>query len=525
MSRRPAAVAFLAFLVALAGCDPAPSPAKTDTPVRGGTLTVSVRGIDSLDPAHASEQGALAVVSQLFDSLTEIDPTTNEVAGASAKSWSVSADGLVWRFHLRDRIYADGRPVVAADFAFAFDRIARKATHSQAAFQLENILGFAAVHTDGTQSHLAGVSAPAPRLLQLRLLRPFAELPYALAHPALAPIPAARYKARRYDFPRAPIGNGPYALARALSPTGAMLVRNRRYKGRIPNIDTITFRITPVIEDGWRDFLAGSTDVAGIPSTAIEDPRARFGLGGLTPVWATLSFGLNLARPAFRDPVVRRAISLAIDRETIARTVYAGTRDPATGIIARGVRGFRASACGSCRFDPARARATFRAAFGSKPPVLHIDFLRETLSTAVATAIASTLAAVGLPVLLRAHSRSEYLKVLEHKQHDIAELGWLADTPSPDGFLAQQLLTGSLNNQTGFSDAAFDAAIARARATTAELPRLAAYRVAESRALAQMPLIPIVFFRNRTAIATRVHNLILDGAGLFDPSRAWLAPA
>ena len=219
---------------------------------------------------------------------------------------------------------------------------------------------------------------------------------------------------------------------------------------------------------------------------------------------------------------VRRAISQAIDREGIAATVYGDTRDPATGIVPRGMRGYVPEACSACLFDAEAARAAIDDAFPDRKPKVGIDFLREASSLQVARAIEADLRAIGLRTELRPHARSKYLTVLEKKRHDIAQLGWLSDVPSPDGFLHQQLTSKQLNNHTGFSNDEFDRQIRRARRELDEEARLLHYRAAEEIALRQMPLVPIVFFRNRTAVADGVEGFLLNGAGIFDGTRVWL---
>jgi oligopeptide transport system substrate-binding protein len=191
-------------------------------------------------------------------------------------------------------------------------------------------------------------------------------------------------------------------------------------------------------------------------------------------------------------------------------------------LVPRGVRGFIPDMCSKCSFDQEGARATLSAKFNGKLPSIRIDHLGDQTSRLVARAIANDLNAVGFHTSLQAHGADEYLKLLQRKGQDFAELGWVAVTPTPDGFLAQQLRNGSSNNQTGFHDPSFDAAIDRARKERDDAKRLADYAGAEKRALELMPMIPIVFYRNREAVSSRVHGFVLDGAGVFDAAAIWL---
>jgi oligopeptide transport system substrate-binding protein len=236
-----------------------------------------------------------------------------------------------------------------------------------------------------------------------------------------------------------------------------------------------------------------------------------------------LSFGPNLKLAKYQDVNVRIAMSLAIDRNAITSQVFGSTKDAATGLLPRGVRGYVPDACMTCTFDQGRARTLLSAKFKGAMPSITIDHLGDQTSRLVAQAIAKDLGAVGFHTSLRAHGAAEYLSLLKKGGQDFAELGWVQNVPSPDGFLAQQLLTGSVNNQTGFHKSRFDSDIATARNEKDEAARLADYAGAEGRALSFMPLIPIVFYRNREAVASRVQGFRLDGAGIFDASTIWLA--
>lgn len=491
----------------------------------GGTLRVAVRDLGSLDPATARGRGSILAVAQVFDSLTAIDPATGGARPAAAGRWQVSSDGLRWTFHVRPATFHDGRPVTAADFKLAFDRIARRRTGSDAAFQLEPVRGFAAAKIAGTASSLAGVRALDHRRLEVRLDRPFAELAVLLAHPALGPVEVRRYGRSDSTLGTRPVGNGPMRVAGSTPERSARLVRNDDYYGGAALLDALELSVVRDPAEGWREFLAGRVEVTEVPASEVKRGRDRTGARGFTPLWAALYFGLNLRLSKYAKPVVRRAISLAIDREAIARTIYGGTRDPATGILPRGVRGFEPEACRVCALDRDRAKTLLAAAFGPRIPPVTVDHLNDPVSARVAGAVASNLREVGVRATLRAHTSREYVGLLQAGRHDLAELAWVADVPTPDGFLAQQLRTRSRNNPMSFADPIFDARIDRARAEREERRRLSIYRFAEARALELMPLIPIVFFRNRLAIAGRVRGLVPDGSGLFDAARVWLAPA
>ncbi|HEV2685037.1 MAG TPA: ABC transporter substrate-binding protein, partial [Actinomycetota bacterium] len=455
----------------LGGCT---AKKKVNTkPHPGGTLDVSIRDLGTLDPAKASGRGALLVVAQVFDSLTTIDGMTGLVKPAAASSWTTSADGKTWTFTLALATFQNGDTVRARDFKFAFDRIAQKALHSDIAYELQPISGYAAAAVTGKAKTLAGVSAPNDKTLVIKLDKPFYELPYSLADPGFAPIDVKVYGGSTAGLQTAPVGNGPFKVVSATAESQAQLARYDGYYGTKAYLDGITLHVT-TLGDGWSAFRSGKTDVTDVPSDQVAS--GNFDQRGFTPVWATLSFGPNLKLPKYQDLNVRIAMSLAIDREKIATDVFMSTKDVATGLIPAGVRGYAPGGCGNCSYNPDRARALLSKKFRAGPrPSISVDYLGEPTSRSVAQEIAKDLNAVGFHASLRAHDSGEYTKLLDKGGQDFAELGWIQNVPSPDGFLAQQLLSGSVNNRIGFRYPRFDGYIAAARAIKNENARLAAY--------------------------------------------------
>jgi peptide/nickel transport system substrate-binding protein/oligopeptide transport system substrate-binding protein len=522
--RRSVAVPIILAL-ALAGCPrhaPKPRPSGSGNPsaVPGGTLRVAVRALETLDPARAVTPGSLKAIAQIFAPLTRIDPASGEVVPGVAR-WETK-DLKKWTFRLTRSVYSDGKVVTADDYKFAFDRIARRDVASDLAFQLDQVAGFADERLLGKANALSGVVALRANVLVFNLVRPFAEFPYKLAHPALAPLQRAKYARSAAGLSSAPIGNGPFRVQQGPPSGTVVLARNDGYAGPSPYLDAIEFKVVPDLADAASAYRDGNIDVTDVPSTFIDSAGNRSSEGE-SPLWATLSFGPNLKDAKYANVNVRRALSLAVDRESIARTVYGGTKDPATGIVPKGVRGYVANACAMCVHDIARARSFLQRARLPRQLALTIDHLPDRSSRAVAAAVKANLESIGVRVTLRAHDKDAYFALLKSgRNYDFAQLGWLADVPTPDGFLAGQLRSHSLDNQTNFTDHDFDHLVDAARAQPDEAKRLGLYRRAEQRALTLMPLVPIVFFRNHTAIAARVHDLHLDGAGVFDGARVWV---
>jgi oligopeptide transport system substrate-binding protein len=521
MLRRRGALSAWGITFALLFVACACSSGGSGKPVAGGTMRVSVRDLGSLDPPTTTGRGGTLAISALFDSLTQIDPETGEPAPAAASKWTTSPDGKTWTFTIAPATFHDGTPVTAQDFKAAFDRISLKSTGSEIAFQLEAVNGFNAAKVQGTAKTLAGVTAVDASTLKIVLDRPFAELPAFLAHPSLGPL-AKAMAAKPALLQTQPIGNGPFKMAGARTNERVELVRFESHAGSTAYLDRLELDLQGDPAQAWRDFLNKRVDVAEVPVEAIASAGGRAGQGGFTPYWAALYYGPNLRSAKFSKPAARKAISIAIDRKKIAEEVYGGTKEAATGFIPRGVRGYAPGACGYCVTDADKARELFKLAYGGHPPAMTIDHLDDPIQKALASSVAEDLKNVGISASLREHKSKDFLKFLQSGAHEIAVYGWFTEVSSPDGFLAQQLRTGSPNNHTGLADRALDALIDQARATQDETQRMEAYRKAEQKALDIMALIPIVFFRNHIGVAPRVHGLKIDGAGLFDAASVWV---
>ena len=137
------------------------------------------------------DPGGVMVARQLFEGLTRWDPVEETVVAGAAESWESSDGGRTFTFRLREGMsFHDGTPVTSKDFAFAFDRIARKSSASDLAYTLEDVQGFVEVNQLASAKHLSGVRTPDPLTLVIGLSEPDYDFPVVLTHPSLVPVPA-----------------------------------------------------------------------------------------------------------------------------------------------------------------------------------------------------------------------------------------------------------------------------------------------------------------------------------------------
>lgn len=358
--------------------DPTPTPTVAPTTVpsttegegTGGTLRYGLGGNPaSIDPRFVADDEGVTVVDALFDSLVTTGDDLDEVVPAAAAEWQVAEDGLTYTFQLReDASYHDGSPVVAEDFVRAFQRIAdgTASPTSFLSYQLSPVRGYEDAQADG--GALAGVQAVDSTTLQIELAHPMAEFLQVLAHPSLAPIPAAAEEDPE-EFAERPIGNGPFAMAEAWQPNQFIRVARHTAHHDPPLLDEVVFQIFAddrSRQQQYADFERGQIDVAEVPPASLIEATATYGrsvdgtsgpgvLDGMTG--ALYAYGFNTELPPFDDPAVRRAVTMLIDRDRIVQQVLLGAREAADTLVPPALPGARAGRCALCRFDPEAARA------------------------------------------------------------------------------------------------------------------------------------------------------------------------
>jgi oligopeptide transport system substrate-binding protein len=479
-------------------------------------LRVAIPEPATLDPMLVQDPGSVLIARQLYEGLTRWDPESQSVVPGAAESWEVQRGGRRFVFRLRPGMtFHDGSPVTAADFQFAFNRIARRASGSDLAYTLERVRGFIEVNQLGSAQSLEGLEARGPLTLVVTLDRPFVELPHVLTHPGLVPVP--REAVDDLDtFVTSPVGNGPFEIAEPWAPGGEILLRSFDGYWSAPTLDGIRFIPFADAAQSWLLFRQGELDVSEVPVGQIEEAAAEYGERGYRPLLNASYYGFNLTRSPLRDIRVRRAVGFAVDRARIANDIYKGTMVPPRGIVPAGTPGFEDDLCGTfCNYDPDRAAAIVDR-LPARKRRLALDFTRGRPHGRVARFVAEDLRAAGFEVRVRGFGFDHYLRRLRDGHQGVYRLGWIAEYPTPDVFLNSLFASESPDNHSGFSDDKVDRLLRRAHRTGDRDDRLEAYRRAERSLLRRAAIVPIGSFEIHWAIQPYVANLEFDVTGGFD---------
>lgn len=535
----------------VAGCAPGDEGTTTTGPGAETTTTaaaektpggVAVEYIDEpafLDPVNAQESEGIEVVYNIFDGLVDFDPKTSEIRPAVAESWEGDEDLTVWTFKLKQGTkFHNGRDVVAGDFKYAWERIANPENKSEIAYHLSAIQGFQEMQ-DGQAQELTGVRAVDDLTLEVTLSYSFADFPYVTGHPSLGPVPREEVEKDAAAWADMPIGNGPFMMKGPWQHNQVVqVVRFDDYYGETALLDGVDFRIFTDEETAYLEFRAGNVDFTHIPVGQLQAAVSEFGESedGLEaspgnqvligPETAIYYIGFNMELAPVDNADVRRAISLAINRQAIADTIYEGTRNPATGIVPEGMVGFQENAWPYSQHDPEQAKQLLaQAGFpdGQGLPEITLGFNAGAGHEDLMQLVQADLRAIGVNARFESLEFAQYLDKLDEGAYPLWRLGWIADYPIMDNFLFPLFTTDSADNHANYSNPAFDSGVTAARQNRDQDARIAAYQELERMVGQDAPVIPIVTYRHRDVVSSRVNGFIYTPLGLGTWDKAWIS--
>lgn len=509
--------------------EPTVAATETSTPVPGvdetatpafepddEILTIAVQDAATLDPMRIEDPAAVLISRQLFEGLTKWDAVRERVVPAAAASWEVSDKGRRFTFKLRpDMTFHDGSPVTADDFKLAFDRIAAKSSASNIAYTLERVVGFEDTNQLDKSASLKGVKAIDDETLEIRLTDPFYEFPVILTHPGLVPIPEQAVSDVS-EFLSRPIGNGPFEATADWTSGDALELRAFPDFYEAADVDGLRFVPYEDAAASWVPFVTGGVDIAEIPADRIDVAVDRFGDEGVLPLLAGYLYGFNLESENLGNRNLRVAISQAIDRQAIAKSIYKGTLQAPRGIVPEGMPGFDRNACKKlCKFSKPSARKSLRKV-PKKARAVTIEYTEGQPHKKVAKAVAGDLEAIGVDVKVQSFKFPRYLDKLRAGTQQMYRYGWLAEYPSPSVFLTSLFFSTSPDNHAAFSSTKVDRLLQKAAGERNDEKRLRMYVKTEKLILEDVPVAPIGTFVTHWAASERVDRIIWDTMGGFD---------
>jgi ABC-type transport system substrate-binding protein len=369
---------------------------------------------------------------------------------------------------------------------------------------------------------MSGLEVVDDTTFTVTLTAPFAQFPVTLGYNPFLPLPEAFFEDPE-AFGRKPIGNGPFRADGEFVPDqGITVVANEDFAGeRGASVEAVEFRVYADTGTAYTDALAGNVDVvpripADASGTAEQDFAGRYvesASSGFTYL------GLPLYEERYADPRVRRALSLAVDRATIAEQIFAGSRQPADSLVPPVVDGHRDGACGYCILDVDRANDLLDAAGFDRSEPIELWFNAGGGNEAWMEAVGNQLRAnLGVEFVLRGDlAPPEYGPLLGSQgMTGPFRMGWSMDYPSPQNFLAPLYGSQGGANYAAYRSRAFDRLVAEGDAADSGAEAVAFYNRAEDVVLEDMPVIPMFFDVTQSVHSEEVDDLVVDVFGRVD---------
>ena len=473
-----------------------------------------------LDPNRCADGTGGEILWNTFAGLVQAHPASLEPMPEIATHWDVSADRRTYTFHLRPSQWSDGTPLTAHDFVFSFRRLVDPKTGSKYATNGHIFKGGAAVSRGAAPPESLGVRAVDDLTLVVELEDP---LPYVLSFLtfySFMPIPQhllADLERRGIDEalwtrPEHVVSNGPYRLTEWKFRARMMFERNPRYwdaanvrldRVRVAMVESYTTALT-MYAVGEFDWPGSNTSLPA----EFMDHLAGYRDFRRHPYLASYYYWINTKAPPLDNPLLRRALALAIDREALVRHVTRGGQIPAADLVPDGVAGYRA--LGRPLFDPEAARrllAEAGYASGADVPAITLTYNTSEGHKQVAEAVQQMWKDVlGIRVELENQEWKVFLSTAEMNNFQLCRMGWTADYADPFTFL--ELLTSACgNNHSNWSDPAYDRLLKEANRELDPAVRLEKFREAEALALEQQPLIPLYTYTRTQLVKPYVRGI------------------
>jgi peptide/nickel transport system substrate-binding protein/oligopeptide transport system substrate-binding protein len=499
------------------------SAESQNQPHYGGTYRAPLTSEPiSLDPALYTDIYSMSVAANVFDGLVEFDPDLN-VVPAIARRWKIARDYRTYTFQLREGVkFHHGREVTADDFVYSFSRILNPQTKSPIAPFFLHIQG-AEAYYEGNSDTVAGLSAPSPYTLQIRLKEPFAPFLSILAMINAKLVP---HEMMTPDFARQPVGTGPFRFGSWNPGKEIVLDANPDYFDGRPFIDHLQFRIYLNIEweQIFEDFKKGQLEHALIPSgeydriltqTSGQKAYTIFSKSGLNLVY----IGMNMEVTPFADLRVRQAINYAVDSEAIVTHITRRGSIPVQGLVPPGLAGFDPD-FKAFSYDPEKARELLKeAGYTDGRGFPAIELWTVSKSESVQKELQEYqryLGEIGLQVSVKiADNWKEFVRAISDKKAALFYAAWYADYPDPDNFFYPLVYSESVTNRMHFRDPQVDQLLDAARSEMDYLKRADLYRNLNQLVMHSAPLISQHVNSNNYLFRSSVKDIEMSSMGVI----------
>lgn len=469
---------------------------------------------ETVDPALNSAIDGGNMILHAFEGLLTLDEN-GQLKEGQAESWETSEDGLTWTFHLRDGLkWSDGTDLTAKDFVYSWQRVCDP---NVAAPYAETVLGMVKGYDEAVAGDITklDVQAPDEKTVVVNLANPCSYFGELAAFATLNPVQQATVEANGDAWATSAdtyISNGPFMMTEWVPGSHITFSKNPNYwNAEAIKLDKLEFELIEDSNAAYSAYTSGEVDmIKDVPTEEIPSLQGNDDFH-VEPIIGTYYVSLNLQKEYFQDARVRKALSLAIDRNYVANTLMQGTYSPASSIVGPGWldtdgSSFAENANGGTpyidndNFDANLEEAKKLLEEAGYPNGEGFPQIEYTTNDAgyhkvVAEYLQQAWAAIGIDLKVNIVEWASFTPMRRNGEFDVARNGWVGDYTDPSNIL-ELFCTTNGNNDGKYTNADFDAAIEDSRVTTDAATRSADLHKAEDTLMNDAGCIPIAYYND-----------------------------
>lgn len=501
-------------------------------PRRGGVFRLLGTDPTTLDPALTTDSTSYDIVLKIFGGLMRLtDDPNSPIVPDLAESFTVSQDGTVYRFKLRENlVFSDGSPVTAFDFKWSWERAALPETGSTVVKEfLGDIVGVNDI-IEGNATSAEGITVIDDNTLEVQIDGPKPYFIAKLTYPVTFVVSQDNIEAGGETWTDDPVGTGPFILKDYEIGVSMVLARNDNYWDRAPYLDEVHFNLA-----GGSSMAMYENDeihVSGIPSAAYErvtDPNEAISqdVVDVPAEFFTSYIGFNVEKAPFDDVHFRRALNYAVDKELIAEAVLNNRARPAYGPIPPGFIGFNPD-LEALRFDIEKAQEELAMSqYGapeSRPRIVLTTSGTGGSPPVWLQAIADMWDRnLGVQIEFQEVEWATFLEEVDSYRLQVFSLAWSPDYPDPHTFVDVLFRSDSTINQTKYSNAEVDALLDAATTEPDPARRVQLYQEAEQIIVNEAAWLPLWWgAEGKILVKPSVNDFRLSPLGSFTLKDVWL---
>ncbi len=472
----------------------------------GGSIIIA-RAQDSVDfdKTMVFSNASIWVYVQIWEGLTIGSKDGKTVEPWLATSWTQSADKLTWTFKLRTDVkFSDGTPMTSADVKFSLD----EASSTKGGWEFIN-------------SAIDKITTPDASTVVIKTKYQWAPLLADLACPSNGIVPNKYGGRAKKAFYASPVGTGPFAWDTWNKGSKLTLKKNKNYwRPGLPYLDSVTWQVVP--DDNTRNvMIQGSTAQINEnpPFSTLDQLKGVSGAAvTLFPSTRTDYILMNQKRAPYDDVHVRRAVSYAIDREALVKTVLFGNGTPANSLLMPTVPFYDKNTPGQT-YDLTKAKAEL--ALSKVPKGFTTTYLAssgDSVDSQIAQILQASLKELGITMSISNSDPSAVHDLQNASNYDISHSYWTMDIADPDELVQFAVLPsgGGHSFETSYNSPAAQSLATQAEKTFDAAARQVLYSKLQT-LLAEDAFLPALFYQPFPyAMRTSVQNFFVKPTGLYD---------